>query len=73
MGYGSDQENSEIHVVFQNGAFCIPKRCVLRSKMVHFAMQNGAFCKTALRGLQFSQNLFVDEFKFYQPSKPADP
>ena len=56
-----------VRFAFQKWQFCVPKVAVLRSKMVHFAMQNGAFCKTALRGLQFSQNLF------YQPSKPADP
>ena len=35
-----------VHFAFQNGAFCVPKRCVLHSKMVRFAFQNGAFCKT---------------------------
>ena len=37
-------KNSEIHTVFQNGAFCILKVPVLQRKMVRFAMQNGAFC-----------------------------
>ena len=47
MGYGSDQENSEIHVVFQNGAFCIPKVAVLRSKMVRFAKRHSEGCNLA--------------------------
>ena len=41
-----------VHFVFQNGAFCVLKWCILRSKTVRFAFQKCQFCNAKVAVLQ---------------------
>ena len=54
-----------LHIVLQNGAFCVPKVAVLHSKSGSFAFQKWQFCVLKVAVLQNDTKLQDDSKHLY--------